>query len=324
MKRTLFLLAATLLAAVACTIQTEPTPTPVEVLVMVERPTATLTPTTPPTQTPTSTPIPTSTPTPTPTSSPTQTPIPTNTPTITATPDRGPELIEIGRSFLDKPIEAIRFGFGSNKIIFVGGLNAGFAPGSVTLAEQSVRYFTENPEAVPTTVTLYIIKSANPDSVGGSAGSLSGRLNGNSVDLNRNWDCRWRSDPLWGGSPRPGLGGTGPYSEPEVKNLYDFILSQEPVAVVFWQARVPNGLVSAGSCNQQPVVSRSLGEIYGRAANYSIGNFEEVVTSITGDASNSLDQQGIPAIAVLLPDYGAADWEKNRNGTLAVLQSYNN
>jgi hypothetical protein len=44
---------------------------------------------------------------------------------------------------------------------------------------------------------------------------------------------------------------------------------------------------------------------------------------ITGDITNWLDDQGIAAIAVLLPHLSSStDWQNNLNGILAVLNNY--
>lgn len=61
---------------------------------------------------------------------------------------------------------------------------------------------------------------------------------------------------------------------------------------------------------------------YGEAAGYRVVNFEELTEqSLTGDASNWLDSQGIPAIFVLLPYLTSFDWENNLAGMLAVMES---
>lgn len=290
-----------------------PTPTPTS--------TETLIPTNTATPTPSNTPSPTLTPTSTPTPSPSNTPRPTATSAPSATPDPGPEEIQIGSSYLGQPIEAVRFGSGSNVVVFVGGLHEGFTPATVRLAEMTIEYFTENPDEIPAQVTIFVIRSANPDSATGTIGFLSGRLNGNGVDLNRNWACRWQQNPTWAGAPRAGVGGSQPLSEPEAKSLSDFFNARNPTAVVVWLARVPNGLVSAGSCGSRPQVSENLAITYGSASGYLVDSYEEEFDPVSGDITNDLDSRGIPAIAVILSDYNQADWEMNLRGILAVVQA---
>ncbi len=279
--------------------------------------TSTLQPT--PTNIPTFTPLPTLTPLPPATE--TATPRPTNTPQATVTPDRGPEQMEIGRSVQNRPIEAVRFGTGPNAVIFIGGLHAGFAPATVSLAESAIDYYTDNLSEIPDTVTLYIIPNANPDSPY-DPGNLSGRLNANDVDINRNWDCDWAQNAKWRGNTVAGSGGTGPFSEPETRVLRDFIVGKNPVAVVFWEARATNGLSSPGACGSRSLASAALSQSYGLAAGYQVADFENLTNQeLNGDGTNWLDSQRIPAIAVLLPEYTSEDWFANLAGMRAVLQA---
>lgn len=314
-----FVLIAALLASLlyACTAQSpSPVPTPQNILVAQER--ATNTPTPPPTDTPipTNTPIPSATPMPTLTLTPSPTPTPTNT------PDPGPEWIEIGRSVQDHPLEVVRIGTGHNNVILVGGLHAGFVPGSVTLANRAIDHFSQNPDDIPASVTLFIVPNANPDSPY-NPGELAGRLNANGVDLNRNWDCRWTADPSWRNIVRPGMGGTTPLSEPETRALADFILAQNPQAVIFWQAVYTNGLASPGNCGVRNQNSEELAGTYGLAAGYRIADFEQLTNQvINGDVSNWLDSQGIAAVSILLSNYTNADWNNNLAGILATLRAY--
>jgi serine/threonine protein kinase len=265
------------------------------------------------------------------------TPKPTDTyppPTETAPPTETPPaptatavLIEtqiIGQSVNNRDIEAVRFGNGPNVVIFIGGLHAGAAPSSVSLANRAISHFSNNLADVPTNVTLYIIPNANPDTPL-APGELDGRLNVNNVDINRNWDCRWVEDARWRNQVIPGSGGPAPFSEPETQALADFITGHDTVAVVFWEARATNGLSSPGFCEGRTLVSGSLATTYGQAAGYPIGDFEDLTNQeLNGDGTNWLDSQGIPAIAVLLPDYETVDWSSNLAAMRAVLTTHGN
>lgn len=247
----------------------------------------------------------------------TATPSPTAVP---PTPYPTPAILEIGRSTQNTPLTAVRFGDGEMALVLIGGLHAGFAPGSVQLAEEMIAYFSQHPEAIPAQLSLFVIPNANPDSAV-APGQLPGRLNGNGVDLNRNWDCRWTADPLWAGAPQVGMGGASPFSEPEVRAVADFIQQQPVQAVVFWQGRAALGLSSPGACGDESEVSRPLAQVYGVAADYRIADFEALVNQeVTGDATNWLDAQGIPAISVLLPDYRVSDFDRNLPAVLAILK----
>ena len=277
--------------------------------------------TTPATATLEPTPTATTTPTPEPTATPTPTPTATSVP---ATPLPQPETHQIGVSAQGTPIAAIGFGAGDNAVIFVGGMHAGYAPASVELAQMSISYFSENPLVIPENVTLYVVPNLNPDSPL-DPGRLSGRLNANDVDLNRNWDCRWQQEAQWNATPVSG--GSEPFSEPEVSAMQDFITERQAAAVIFWEARSTGGLVSPGRCETaQTLVSADLAQIYGTASGYQVSDFERLTRQeVTGDGTNWLDQEGIAAIAVLLPEYATIeeeDWDNNLAGMLAVLEHY--
>ncbi|MCP5095534.1 MAG: protein kinase [Chloroflexi bacterium] len=260
---------------------------------------------------------------PTQTATATATVVSTVTATGTAVPTiNEPQQIEIGTSVNGTSINATQFGEGEQIVLFVGGLQGGWAPGAVAIAERLMAALIEDPSLVPANLAVVIVPNLNPDSEALS-GELNGRLNANGVDLNRNWDCRWRSDPVWQGVPAAGLGGDAPFSEPEVVALRDFIEQVTPVGVIFWQARVTGGLVSPGGCQAQPQASTELSTVYGGAVGYTIADFESLVNQeVNGDSTNWLDEQGIPAISVLLPTYDDADWENNLAGAMAVFQLY--
>ncbi len=265
---------------------------------------------------------------PTDTVSPTRTTAaPTRTPTVTSatvTPLPTPVITSIGQSVEGTPIEAVRLGTGPTVLVFVGGLHAGFAPGTVELANQMIGHFIENLDAIPSEITMIVVPNANPDSPR-APGQLPGRLNANGVDLNRNWDCRWIPNPPWGTDSPDGLGGTEPFSEPEVRSLANFITAQESTAVIFWQAKAALGLVSPGECAEGTTVSQTLADIYGGATDYRIADFEALVNrEVQGDATNWLDKQGIPAISVLLTDYTATDFEQNLAAVESVMRFYAN
>lgn len=250
----------------------------------------------------------------------TQSALETQTPT-----ESSPGNFEIGRSVLGRPIEVERIGNGDQNVIFIGGLHAGFAPSTTEIAEVSASYFRNHLEEVPASVTLHIVLSANPDSPL-DPGKLAGRLNANDVDLNRNWDCEWQKDARWQNLVIPNSGGTSPYSELETRTLLNYINEQQPVAVIFWEARHNDGLVSMGKCNGETRVSDSLATTYGRAAGYNVADFQQDTGQIlNGDGTSSLDAYGIPAISVLLTDYEiVTDWEEHLQGIKAVLQMFAN
>jgi len=248
---------------------------------------------------------------------PTSTRQPTVAPTPRPTATRAAANFSIGLSTRGNSIEVVEIGQGRLTIIFVGGLHAGSAPSTVDLANRAARYFSENPQEVPADVTLSFVLNANPDARR-APGELAGRLNANNVDLNRNWDCEWQTNAKW--RDKTVSGGSRPLSEPETQALADYILSRPTVAVVFWEAKIENGQVSAGGCGDRTLVSQPLAETYGWAASYGVEPWSWY--PVNGDASNWLDSQGIPAASVLMLDYERVDWENNLRGIRAVLDAY--
>lgn len=270
------------------------------------------------------------TPTSTTTSTATRTPSPTATPTITGTPTdtppsdlRGPEVIVLGQSAGGKNIEVVRFGNGPDVVLMVGGIHYGYAPNSVLLTEQLVKYFGDTLTAVPENITLYIVPNLSPDA-DYAPGELRGRLNENGVDLNRNWDCRWQRDAEIFSTPVPGSGGPTVFSEPAVQLLKAFIEQTEPRATVFWGAgRRTNGLVSPGACQTISLVSVPLVQYYAEAADYEyVANSEVSATeTLTGDVTNWLDNQGIPSIFIIMPGFIELDFNRELSGVLSVLSA---
>jgi hypothetical protein len=106
------------------------------------------------------------------------------------------------------------------------------------------------------------------------------------------------------------------FSEPENQALRDFLLGVDPAAVIFWHSAA-NAVFAAG-CPDLYLPSYQLATIYGRAANYPIRDAFTSYT-ITGDATDWLATQGIPAITVELINHYDLDWEQNRAGVLTVL-----
>lgn len=288
----------------------------------------------PPTFTPIPSPTaiapPTETATPSQTPTPTVSPTPINTPTPTEIPYGGSFVI--GYSHQDLPLEAYKFGDGFIPIVFVGGMHGGYEWNTILLAYEAIDYFTANPNAVPPSVALYIIPSANPDgqyTVTFQSGRFTaaqvpdvdtswGRFNARGVDLNRNWDCEWAPTATW--KDLVVSAGSAPFSEPETIALRDFLLALDPAAVVFWHSSAP-GVFPAG-CGELYQPSVDLARLYARSSEgYDyISNFSAYY--VTGDAADWLATQGIPAITVEFRNHINIDWEFNLGGMTGVLEQY--
>lgn len=237
----------------------------------------------------------------------------------------------IGTSREGRPIESYRFGSGPAPLIFVGGMHGGYEWNTILLAYEAIDYFTANPTAVPESISLYIVPSANPDGqylvtnkVGRftaadvtTSNTFPGRFNSIGVDLNRNWDCFWSEEAYWRDQPiNP---GTGPFSEPESQALRDYFLEILPRAVIFWHSAA-NGTFAA-ACPDLFEPSWVLAELYGIDAGYPAYEAFSAY-EITGDAGDWLSTIGIPSITVELRNRQDTEWEKNLPGMQAVLRFY--
>lgn len=238
----------------------------------------------------------------------------------------------IGESVEKRKIEVYTYGTGERHLVFVGGIHGGYEWNSVLLAYSFIDYLNSNPEAVPTDVTVSVIPSANPDGlykVVGKEGRFSpndisssidqsiGRFNANGVDLNRNFNCKWKPEATWRG--KKVSAGTAAFSEPEAQALKNFFESQEPYAAIFWHSQA--NAVYASEC-EDGILPETLVVMdkYAKAAGYpSVTSFDAY--EVTGDAEGWLASIGIPAITVELKTHETIEWEKNLKGIEALLMS---
>lgn len=252
---------------------------------------------------------------------------------------RSVDAIEIGRSTNGRTLTAHRLGAAHDvahdvaHVVVVGGIHGGYEWNSISLAHRILEHFSLFPQAIPPGVTLHVIPNANPDGLYAITGSDEifapvdmggtddagadpdpGRFNGNGVDLNRNWDCNWSSTALW--RDQPVSGGSAPFSEPETLALRDYLLSLNPVVVVFLHSAA--NAVYVSGCSEPHPPSRELALIYGQAANYPVRDVFDHY-AITGDAGDWLTTQGIASFAVELYSHQSLDWEQNLAGLLSLL-----
>ncbi|GIK55908.1 MAG: hypothetical protein BroJett015_15710 [Chloroflexota bacterium] len=228
-------------------------------------------------------------------------------------PPAGAERLVIGKSVNGEDIVAWKIGDGATRLLFVGGLYAGFSPDSIALAESLRVRLAASPELIPANVTVYIVPEWNPDSARGSGG----RLNANGVDLNRNWSCGWQALDN-------NRAGSAALSEPESRALSEFISLIEPVAAVFWNtpASAGNaGKVSPGRCAQaQTAASRALADLYAGAVDGYSSDQADTGQRISGDATDSIADMGVPSIFVLLNSTAGLD--AHLPAVRAILNTY--
>lgn len=240
----------------------------------------------------------------------------------------------IGNSVEGRPIEAHTFGNGSTSVLFVGGIHGGYEWNSVLLAYEVMDYLANFPETVPEGLTIHVIPSLNPDGVAQVVAEpgrftltdvasprervAKARFNANSVDLNRNFDCKWQPTSTW--RTATVSAGTAAFSEPETRALRDYILNISPRAAVFWHSQANN--VYASECENGVLPETlTLMNTYAGAAGYgAVATFDAY--PVTGDAEGWLASIGIPAITVELKGYETSEWSQNFAGTKAVIDLY--
>ncbi len=240
----------------------------------------------------------------------------------------------IGTSVEGRKIESYTYGTGDKHLVFVGGIHGGYEWNSVLLAYQFMDYLKQNPAAVPAELKISVVPSANPDGVFkvvGKEGRFSSadvstsklvlesaRFNAHSVDLNRNFDCKWKPESTW--KTKKVSAGTAAFSEPEAVAIRDFVLSDRPEAVVFWHSQAD--AVYASEC-EAGILPETLDlmNTYAAASGYSpVKSFDAY--EISGDAEGWLASIGIPAVTVELKTHETVEWEQNLAGVRALLVQY--
>jgi len=247
--------------------------------------------------------------------------------------ERGPETV-IGTSVKNNAITAYHFGQGKDEIVFIGGIHGGYSWNTSLVAYELVDYLKANPAVVPENITVTVIPVLNPDgleSVTGKTGRFvasditanqaeqtAGRYNANKVDLNRNFDCKWKSKSTWRGNVVSA--GTAPFSEPETAALRDFVKNTDQQGVVFWHSQ--SNAVYASECENGILpVTRDIMNVYAKAAGYPAVDVFDAY-EITGDSEGWLASIGIPAITVELSTHDTIEWSKNLAGVKALIGYY--
>ncbi len=244
----------------------------------------------------------------------------------------------IGSSVQGRKIEAYTFrpvqgGTSTRNLLFVGGIHGGYEWNSVLLAYQAIDYLKANPSLIPADLSVTIIPNLNPDGVfqvtkkegrftvadiPASVPNGTGRFNVHSVDLNRNFDCKWQATSTW--KTNIVSAGTGAFSEPEAVALKNLVLKNKPLGVVFWHSQ--SNTVYASEC-QNGILPGTLAimKAYSTASGYAEA---KTFTSyaITGDAGDWLASINIPAITVELSTHESIEWEKNLAGIKALFSFY--
>lgn len=265
---------------------------------------------------------------------------------IAPAPDKpdnlGPIHAVIGMSVEGRKIDAYTYpsrrrhvaGQGEKRIAFVGGMHGGYEWNSVVLAYEFMDYLEANPTAVPDNLTVIVIPSINPDGVYKVVGkegrftiadapaddalAKQGRFNARGVDLNRNFDCKWKPESMW--RDKVVSAGMKPFSEPETAAMRNFVLANNLDAVVFWHSQ--SDAVYASQC-ENGILPETLNimNAYSQASGYpAVKSFD--FYEISGDAEGWLASIGVPAITVELKTHETIEWEKNLAGIKALFEYY--
>lgn len=253
----------------------------------------------------------------TPTPSATRTVPPTTLPTATSTlppPATGARII--GHSLAGQPLEVYQFGTGARVRMIVAGIHGGYEWNTIALADQLIASLDRHPDRVPPEVTLFILRSLNPDGELRAHG-VAGRANGAGVDLNRNWPVHWQPD--W---PRAGCwtylpitGGSYPTSEPETRALMRFVLDNKVQALISYHSAAL-GIFPGGEPSDP--LSLSLAETVAAVTNYPYPPFDTGCL-YTGTLADWASASGIAALDVELTNHEDTDLEQNLDVLAAFL-----
>ncbi len=241
----------------------------------------------------------------------------------------------LGQSAGGHDISIYHYGSGKTEVLFVGGIHGGYEWNTVLEANDLMNYLQANPNVIPANVKISVIPVMNPDGllkvVGTTTGNftagdvstdqatvIAGRFNGNNVDLNRNFDCDWQAKGTW--QNKPVSGGSSVFSESESQAVKNYVDANKPSAVVVWYSAA-GGVYSSSCHNGVSTDTAALTKAYANASGYTANqSFDSYAT--TGDMTNWLAKEGIPAISVLLTNHSDVEWSKNLAGIKAVLQYY--
>ena len=240
----------------------------------------------------------------------------------------------IGTSTEGRAITAYHYGTGKTELLFVGGIHGGYEWNTVLVAYQMMDYLKTNPSVIPSNLKVTVIPVLNPDGLNkvvGTSGTFdksdvsssqavvtSGRFNANNVDLNRNFDCDWKTTGTW--QNKTVNGGDKVFSEPESQAIRDYIEANEPTAVVVWYSAA-GGVYSSSCHNGILAETKTLTNTFAKASGYpAFETFDFYAT--TGDMVNWLAKENIPAISVLLTTHDNTEWDKNKAGIDALLKYY--
>jgi hypothetical protein len=202
----------------------------------------------------------------------------------------------IGTSMQGRPIIASQFGSANTTILFIGAMH-GNETNSQAILEKWIDELDTNPDKIPSSVSVVIIPSTNPDGVANGS-----RLNARGINLNRNFPTDdWSHMVIEPGNNGilTGAGGLSPLSEPESAALANYVQSHNIRFAVTYHSS--GGLVQSNVAGNAETVGKSYASRVGYrfVPAYSIGNVFDY--SICGAFEDWIGQKlNIPGLLVEL------------------------
>ena len=254
---------------------------------------------------------------------PTVTPNPRSTMIVVQTPTpfilsggKRPQII--GYSVSGRPIEVYIFGNGESQRMIVAGIHGGYEWNTIALADELITHIYENPEIIPSDVTLYILRNLNPDGDARDHG-YDGRVNDHGVDLNRNfptnWAAEWDRDGCWNYGPT--TGGTGPGSEPETRALVGFLQSHRVKALISYHSAALGVFPGGEPWDEESTdFARALAEV----TDYSFPPLDTGCI-FTGTLADYAVERGAVAVDMELSTHTKTDFERNLDA-LGILLNW--
>ena len=227
--------------------------------------------------------------------------------------------LTVGSSVQGRPIVLYRFGDGDANVLLIGGIHGGYEANTTNLSQQLIEYLQNEPEAVPLSVSLFLIPSMNPDGL--ETLGPRGRVNANGVDLNRNWGCNWKkhNGSYW---EVPYSAGTQAFSEPESIAVRDLILRNRFEVIVFYHSQ--GAYIFYGKCGLN-TYSRELARLVSQTTGYALSHPPKYSVTyfglVTGESTDYVDSLGVPSIGIELStrNFDQIDWNRNLRGLKAIM-----
>lgn len=207
-----------------------------------------------------------------------------------ATLGPGPDLpaaskVVIGHSVLGRRITAYRYGERDSprKALVVGNIHGEEPQGiRVTRTIRSMRAGIHG-------IDVWVIDTVNPDGLRART-----RQNARGVDLNRNFDRKWRRN---GGPGARYYGGPKPFSEPESRAVRDLVLRLKPAVTVWYHQ--PYGFAFPPGAGGDLGIVRD----YARLTGIAVSNTRGIRYTGTATMWQAAVVPGSTAFVVELPAY---------------------